>query len=169
MPSRVYLISSSLGLLFLAALPTQAAVREQGTALGWQTFKVPEYGTRIEYPSKIFVSVGQAETGIGQRFKSSDGRAALSVYALANKDNYTPSGYLRKHLRHRSLDYERVARRFFAISMERESTIYYSRCNFSGVNRGTIHCFDLVYPQNEKRAWDPLVTRISLSLRPLEQ
>jgi hypothetical protein len=27
----------------------------------------------------------------------------------------------------------------------------------------------LVYPQAEKRAWDPVVTRISLSLRPLER
>ena len=28
--------------------------------------------------------------------------------------------------------------------------------------------FDLVYPQQEKRSWDAVVTRISLSLRPLE-
>jgi hypothetical protein len=42
--------------------------------------------------------------------------------------------------------------------------IYYSRCNFGGA---AIHCFDLAYPQAEKRAWDAIVTRISLSLRPL--
>jgi hypothetical protein len=46
--------------------------------------------------------------------------------------------------------------------------ILYSRCNFSGGARGVIHCFDLKYPQEEKRAWDAVVTRISLSLRPLE-
>jgi hypothetical protein len=29
-----------------------------------------------------------------------------------------------------------------------------------------IHCIDLQYPRREKRAWDAIVTRISLSLRP---
>jgi hypothetical protein len=46
--------------------------------------------------------------------------------------------------------------------------ILYSRCNFSGGARGVIHCFDMKYPQEEKRSWDAVVTRISLSLRPLE-
>ena len=41
--------------------------------------------------------------------------------------------------------------------------IYYSRCNFSAPRGASIHCFDLVYPQREKRAWDAMVTRISLS------
>jgi hypothetical protein len=53
--------------------------------------------------------------------------------------------------------------------MERDRLIYYSRCNFSGSSTHTIHCFDLVYPQEEKTAWDPVVTRISLSLRPRER
>jgi hypothetical protein len=53
--------------------------------------------------------------------------------------------------------------------MERDGLIYYSRCNFSGSSTDTIHCFDLVYPQEEKTAWDPVVTRISLSLRPRER
>jgi hypothetical protein len=30
-----------------------------------------------------------------------------------------------------------------------------------------IHCIDLRYPVGQKRAWDGVVTRISLSLRPL--
>ena len=66
------------------------------------------------------------------------------------------------------LDYERVTRSFFAISSERRGLIFYSRCNFSAEAGGAIHCFDLVYRQDEKRAWDPVVTRISRSLRPLD-
>jgi hypothetical protein len=57
----------------------------------------------------------------------------------------------------------RITRSFFAISSERDGVILYSRCNFSGAARGAIHC-----PQQEKRSWDAVVTRISLSLRPLE-
>jgi hypothetical protein len=60
-----------------------------------------------------------------------------------------------------------VTRTFFAISAIHEDEIYYSRCNFSPTAGGAIHCFDLKYPKHEKRAWDAVVTRMSLSLRPL--
>ena len=88
-----------------------------------------------------------------------------------NTNADTPASYLRNNLRvgQRALDYERVTRSFFAVSMERDGVIYYSRCNFSGASTTAIHCFDLVYPQEEKAAWDPVVTRISLSLRPRER
>jgi len=81
-----------------------------------------------------------------------------------------PASYLRHNLRmdRAALDYVRIARSFFAISSERDGIILYSRCNFSSRALRAIHCFDLTYPQEEKRAWDAVVTRISLSLRPLE-
>ena len=89
-----------------------------------QTFKVPEYGTRVEYPAGIFAAVGEAEKGVGQRFESDDGHAVLSVYARENEDGDTPTSYLRKNLRQPARDYERVTRSFFAISMERDGTTY---------------------------------------------
>jgi hypothetical protein len=156
------------GLAYLFAAPAEAQTRVQ-PALNWQIFKVPDFGTRLEYPASIFSAVGQAETGVGQRFEGNDGRAVLSIYARENEGGDTPASYLKKNLRQSALGYERVTRSFFAISMEREGTVYYSRCNFSRPVRGAIHCFDLVYPEAEKRVWDPVVTRISLSLRPLER
>jgi hypothetical protein len=85
----------------------------------------------VEYPAGILTAVGEAEKGVGQRFESDDRRAVLSIYARENEDDDTPASYLRKNLRLRILDYERVTRSFFAISMERDGTVYYSRCNFS--------------------------------------
>ena len=67
------------------------------------------------------------------------------------------------------MDYVRVTRSFVAGAAVHEGTIYYSRCNFSRKSGGTIHCFDLKYPASEKRAWDKIVTRMSLSLGPLER
>ena len=157
----------SAALLCIAMFTVGATTRDRA-GLDWQTFQVPEYGTHVEYPARLFAPVGEAEKGVGQRFEREDGRAVLSIYARENQDDDTPAGYLRKNLRQPVLDYERVTRSFFAISMERDGTIYYSRCNFSA-RRSIIHCFDLVYPQSEKKAWDPVVTRISLSLRPLER
>ena len=114
-------------------------------------------------------NVGEPEKGVGQRFESSDGSAVLSIYSSENEAADTPASYLRKNLRQSGLDYQRVTRSFFAISMERDGRIYYSRCNCSRSAKRSIHCFDLLYPQEEKLAWDPVVTRISLSLRPLER
>jgi hypothetical protein len=43
--------------------------------------------------------------------------------------------------------------------------IFYSRCNFSDGSEGRIHCIFISYPKREKRMWDDIVTRMSLSLR----
>jgi len=136
----------------------------------WKEFLVPYFGTRVEYPSGIFsVSQGKPEVGTGERLSTADNRASLTIYARTNDAGQTPASYLRQNLRMSEsiVQYRRVTPSFFAISAEREGKIYYSRCNFSELRGGTIHCFDLVYPQSEKRAWDAIVTRISLSLRPL--
>jgi hypothetical protein len=162
--SRFLLISVAQ---ILIAFSAQAQFREQRPALDWRTFVVPEYGTKIDYPAGIFVPAGDPEKGVGQRFDRPDGRAVLSIYSRNNDQGDTPASYLRKNLRmeRSAIGYQRVTRGFFAISMEREGLIFYSWCNFS--RRGAIHCFDLVYPKEEERAWDAVVTRISLSLRPL--
>ena len=145
--------------------------REQISALDWRVFAIPDYGTTVLYPARVFAAAGEAEKGVGQRFERNDGRAVLSVYSLANERGETPAAYLKNNMRveRAGLDYERVTNSFFAISMERDGLIFYSRCNFTRRTGGAIHCFDVVYPQDEERAWDAVITRISLSLRPLER
>ena len=136
----------------------------------WRTFTIPDFGTQVEYPAGVFdVSEGKAEKGVGERFSTSDGRALLTIYSRANEAGDTPASYLKANLRQpgSSLDYERITPTFFAISTVRGGLVYYSRCNFSSVGAGAMHCFDLIYPQREERAWDAIVTRISRSLRPL--
>jgi hypothetical protein len=143
----------------------------QGQGLDWQNFQVEDFGTTVDYPASIFSEpAGKSEKGAGQRFNSADGRSTLTIYALENADGDTPASYLRKNLRmpRSALQYERVTRSFFAISTEGKGTVLYSRCNFASGDGGTIHCIDLVYPQEVARAWDGIVTRISRSLRPLQ-
>jgi len=137
----------------------------------WQTFTIDGFGTQVDYPAGIFaVPDGKAEKGVGERLRSADGRAVLTIYSRENDSAETPSSYLKNNLRlaRAALDYERITPTFFAISSVRQGMIFYSRCNFSSEMGGAVHCFDLVYPQREQRAWDPIVTRISRSLRPLE-
>ncbi len=127
--------------------------------------------SQVEYPAGLFeVFDGESEKGIGERWMTADGRAFLTIYSRANEAADTPASYLKNNLRvaRAALEYERVTRSFFAISSTREGLVYYSRCNFSADAGGALHCFDLVYPQREERAWDAIVTRISRSLRQLE-
>jgi hypothetical protein len=149
--------------IVLSGLGRPAASQE------WTTFVEPNLGTRLEVPREIFtVHQGPSPRGTGQEYTTSDGRAALAVYSQHNVRHERPRTYLRRNYNApgMQLDYVRVTRSFFAISGVKESAIYYSRCNFS---RSSIHCFDLKYPAQEKRAWDDIVTRISRSLAPLER
>jgi hypothetical protein len=162
---------TSSAILLLSILGTaQAQGPDIPASLDWRTFVVPEFGTSIQYPARIFVPAGKPGTGVGQRFERADGRAVLSVYSRPNARAENPSSYLKHNLRmdRSALQYVRTGRTFFAISSERDGVILYSRCNFSRGGRGAIHCFDLRYPQDEKRSWDRVVTRMSLSLRPLQ-
>jgi hypothetical protein len=160
-------------ILTAAVLPgAQARAPSQSSdAFNWQVFTIDGFGTQVDYPAGIFaVSEGKSEIGLGERLRSADGRALLTVYSRENDTAETPASYLKNNLRlpHAALDYARITPTFFAISSVRQGMIYYSRCNFSSEMSGAVHCFDLVYPQREQRAWDPIVTRISRSLRPLE-
>jgi len=157
----------------VAAVPLSCVIPGYAvSALGnpdWRTLAVPDFGTQVQYPAGIFSHPdGKPEKGVGERLSTDDGRATLSVYSRPNESGDTPASYLNNYLRtpRTVLDYQRVTPSFFAISAVKDDTIYYSRCNFS---RSAIHCFDLVYPEREKRAWDAIVTRISLSLRPLQR
>jgi len=136
----------------------------------WRWLEIPQSHTRLEYPAGLLAEAGPSETGIGETFRSADGNVMLSVYAQPNKTGETPAGYLENNLRvsPSTIGYKRVTRTFFAISTERDGMVYYSRCNFSSGAPGALHCFDLAYPQREKPVWDAIVTRISLSLRPLQ-
>jgi hypothetical protein len=116
-------------LLCSFALFAASSVEAQSRlASDWQVFKVPDYGTRLEYPASIFSAAGRQKQGLVSASKE-DGRAVLSIYARENEDGDTPASYPKTNLRQSGLQYERVTRSFFAISMEREGTILYSRCN----------------------------------------
>lgn len=149
-----------VGILALIGLglPADALPRE-----GWSTFR-GERGLVTQYPAGIFdVVAGPTERGKGRKFKSSEGPYEFAAYSLQNASYLSPRDYLRKHLvvDPSSMVYRRVTNRFFVLSSVRNNRIFYSRCNFSA----RINCIYLEYPRSEKVTWDPIVTRISHSLR----
>ena len=99
-------------------------------------------------------------------FSTPDGRAHIRVFAIRNDANDTPRSYLRRIARpdEASFLYVRATRRFFVASGTRDGNIFYRRCNFLRSTDRRVTCFQLDYPEQEKRAWDGVVTRISPSL-----
>ena len=141
---------------------SESAARPSDT--GWTTFANAR-GTTVQYPRDLFPTEAGQGNPSGQVFSTVDGRARLHIFALRNDRNESPARFLRRAFteNRQRLTYDRVAGDFFAVSAPDKGRILYRRCNFSG---GIIHCVDIQYPLSEKRAWDNVVTRISLSLRP---
>jgi hypothetical protein len=105
--------------------------------------------------------VGRPPQGKGERFKSADGRAELTVQSSAIGPNVSPAAFLAKQHPPARIQYKRITPRFFAVSSYAGDKVWYDRCNFS---KGMVHCVLINYPAREERAWDGIVTRISLSL-----
>ena len=157
-------------LCFLATVALVASVSASSQAVqppqmqGWTTLQ-GNSGLAVDYPAGLFpVDAGPTEKGKGQKFRSADGAYEFAAYSLPNAEKDSPARYLRKNLivPPESLIYRRVTEQFFVMSSIREGRIFYSRCNFLL----GIHCIYLEYPQEEKRAFDAIVTRVSTSLRP---
>jgi hypothetical protein len=143
-----------------------AALPEAGS-LNWMVM-TDAFGASVDYPSSIFtVPAPPPPRGFGQSLASVDGSARFMMYAERNDNRMSPDEYIRRNLSgpQSQLEYRRVSDRFFAISGTTPNDIFYSRCNFPQSASGNIHCIFLSYPKNEKRAWDNIVTRMSLSLR----
>jgi hypothetical protein len=131
--------------------------------LGWRRYSLPESMTSVEVPTGLFpVDAGPPESGPGRMFRTTDGSADLSVYALRNSGQ-SPAEFLRTHFRlpARAIVYRRVTNDMLTVSGFRGDKIWYARCNFFGRQ---LRCVALNYPARDKLQWDSVVTRISHSL-----
>jgi hypothetical protein len=155
-------------LLALEAAGAGLVVSAGAVPLQWSVM-TDAFGTRVDYPSGIFTTEqGSPPRGAGRVLESADGDAWLMVYVEENEAHHSPASFVRSNLTtpNSQIDYRRITDRFFAVSGENDGRIFYSRCNFPDGGNGPLHCIFLSYKSSEKEAWDDIVTRISLSLRP---
>jgi hypothetical protein len=146
--------------LLISALATAAA---QSQDLGWHRYNLPDTVASVDVPGALLsVDAGPPDKGAGRMFRSADGSADLSVYALHNSGQ-APAEFLRSHfqLPARAIVYQRVTDDMVTVSGFRGDKIWYARCNFATAE---LRCVSLNYPARDKRRWDPIVTRISHSL-----
>ncbi|MCK1711163.1 MULTISPECIES: hypothetical protein [unclassified Bradyrhizobium] len=150
--------STVLGLVLGLAVSTSMLSAEP---VRWATYSIPQTGTSVDLPVSIFAEEAGRPDGYGQRFRTADGRADLTIQAVPNVSNDSPAAFLAKKHPPARIQYKRVTPRFFAVSSYKGDKVWYDRCNFSG---GLVHCILINYPAREEHAWDDIVTRISVSL-----
>lgn len=149
----------SMSALALALVVSTAMASAQ--PVRWTKYTIPQTGTSMDFPSSIFTEEAGRPDGYGQRFRTADGRADITIQAAPNVENDSPAAFLAKKHPPSRIQYKRVTPRFFAVSSYRGDKVWYNRCNFSG---RLIHCVLIHYPAEEEHAWDNIVTRMSLSL-----
>jgi hypothetical protein len=157
--SRIIAMKWPLGTLLVALVASTAMASPRPAQ--WQTYSIAETGTSVDIPTSIFTEKAGRPDGYGERLKTADGKAELTVLAAPNVDKDTPATFLAKKHPPTNIEYRRVTSRFFAVSGHKHDKVYYSRCNFW---HGVVQCVIIDYPTSEERDWDDIVTRISLSL-----
>jgi len=150
----------SLGIVLVTLVGSTALVSAQ--PIRWTRYSIPETGTSVDIPASIFSEPAGRPDGYGQRFKTADGRANLTIQSALNVDHDTPAAFLAKKGPPSRIQYKRVTSRFFAVSSYKGDDVWYDRCNFS---QRYVHCVLINYPADEEHSWDGIVTRVSLSLK----
>jgi hypothetical protein len=146
----------------ILALGLSGVAGAAAAGIGWRTYAVPTSGLSVDVPTTIFeVDAGPTEGMAGRRFLTKDHRADLTIKSVPNPANDSPAEFLQKMGPPSGIQYKRVTPAFFAVSSIRNGRTWYNRCNRSN---GFMNCVLINYPAAEERAWDAVVTRISLSL-----
>ena len=144
-----------------SAMLAVAAVATASAQSGWNTYRISETGASVDIPGSIFTESNGKPDGYGQRFRSADGRADLTVQSAPNPSGDSPAAFLARKRPPANIIYKRITPNYFVVSSIKGDKIWYDRCNFPN---GFVHCVLLNYPASEKRQWDGVVTRISHSL-----
>jgi hypothetical protein len=151
-------------LLFLVTfcIVASAAAQER-----WATYANARFGTTVDYPANLFPQRDPPPANSdGQGFRSRDGRVHLSVWGHYNINDDTPESYVKEIVEpDGGITYRQITPRYFVVSGLRKGEIFYQRCNFAAKPDDVVDCFKVTYPTANKAAMDPVVARLSRSLR----
>jgi hypothetical protein len=148
--------------LALTVLPDLAHAQEK-----WTTYRNDRFGTAIEYPGR-FRPGPPPDNNDGQRFAAGDG-ATLLVWGSLNIEERDVAGleaFLREDPKKgEQITYRAAGKNWLVLSGTRDDGIFYQRYLIS--HRGeVVNAFEISYPAALGAAYNPIVARISKSLRP---
>jgi restriction system protein len=144
-------------------LTTVSLPRKRLIPPDFTTYTNASYGFRISYP-KSFVVKSVAEDGNGMSLVSSDGAATLDVaggntngYSLEDIHDASVAGATGE------LGYQQMGGTWFVITWKDGDRLFYQKV-FAG--RGSKNWFTFTFPEDQRSAYEPIVTGIEKSFRP---
>lgn len=135
-------------------------------SLQYKRYINPRFKYGIDYPA-FLIAQPESENGDGRRFQSQDGESELTVYgqsayATVDGNAWTIPALLKDAIQNRVQDGDRVTfqkqgRDWFVLSGYSGSKIFYFKAM---IHDDSVKCFEIKYPQKEKKPFDPIVTRM---------
>ena len=145
-------------------------------ATGWQSYVNERFGTSVDVPPGFVNDVEPAENGDGLTFHDRSKAAELLVWGrnLAGRSFKEDAAESAKSERGRGFNvtYEKVhnlslkggAKGWYVLSGEASGRLFYEKAVASCRGEQAVS-FRLEYPESQKAAFDPIVERLSASLR----
>ena len=134
--------------------------------LEYKTYTNNRYGFSIDYPNNL-TQDSPPQNGAGQSFKNADNSVVVSVSGSNNVFNETAKSLYDKQLSNLKVkpDYNVVKENYYVISWEQDGSVYYEYYSVGG-NNGSIQGFEIKYPSNQKKNYEPMVDKIYKSFKP---
>jgi hypothetical protein len=139
---------------------------QSGEAATWAVYQDDTQKCRLDYANSIFTS-GEIDDENFQRFAGPNSDTYFRVAGLYNEEQLSPREIRAEYIKDRGksdLVYERTKRDFLVLSGIRDQKIFYTKIALSPNNKN-ICVLHIVYPRKAKRAFDPIVTRMSRSFK----
>ena len=135
------------------------------SADGWATYVNARYGTRIDYPARLFHALPEPDNGDGLTFESADGTARLAVFGQQNIDDLDGPAMLARDVdfgQYDKVTYKASGKGWYVLSGLSGGKIYYRRAVIDP-SAGVVHVFELSYPPSARARFDPVVARMAKS------
>jgi hypothetical protein len=151
----------------LAGIMLVAWSAEAHAAGGWRFFTTESSGCSLTYPASHFLPKPTPDADGGRSFTSTLPGTSLVIAGGPSTEAVSMDDIMRTYFRsvgRVTITYRRHEPRWAVYSGYRQGQIYYLKVLLSADGRRAC-VFELSYPQSVKRALDPVVARMSGSLR----
>ena len=147
-----------------------AFASHQALSAEWGTYSNPKYGFSVDFPQGVFDTTKESDEGDGITMETLDHSAEFRAYGFMNGDELTlkkVQDIILQDSANRDVTYKRIKNNWIVISgyeMEGERRmIFYQRLSASPT-LSSFSAFELIYPENKRALYDPMVKHLSQSL-----
>ena len=156
------------GLPWLLLLACSTVYAGGGTQ--YRTYDNVRFQYAISYPEGVLYPQGEADNGDGREFLSAHADAVLTVYGRYNALDESLEGLYDDAARgglpddpKRVVTYKVLRKDYFVVSGHDHGQIFYHKVMLNG---DVIRTMDFVYPERQKRYYDPIASRMARVVPP---